>query len=41
MSKVVTFGKIMLRLAPNGYYRFFQYDQCQATFGDGSGRVQR
>ena len=23
MSKVVTFGEIMLRLAPNGYYRFF------------------
>lgn len=25
--KVVTFGEIMLRLAPNGYYRFFQDDQ--------------
>ena len=22
--KVVTFGELMLRLAPNGYYRFFQ-----------------
>ena len=22
--KVVTFGEIMLRLAPNGYYRFFR-----------------
>ena len=25
----------MLRLAPNGYYRFFQDDQPQATFGGG------
>ena len=30
--KVVTFGELMLRLAPNGYYRFFQDDQLQATF---------
>ena len=41
MAKVVTFGELMLRLAPNGYYRFFQNDQMQATFGGGSGRVQR
>ena len=33
--KVVTFGEIMLRLAPNHYYRFFQDDQLQATFGGG------
>ena len=33
MKKVVTFGEIMLRLAPNGYYRFFQDDQLQATLG--------
>ena len=32
-KRVVTFGEIMLRLAPNGYYRFFQNDQLQATFG--------
>ena len=30
-KRVVTFGEIMLRLAPNGYYRFFQNDQLQAT----------
>ena len=24
MSRIVTFGEIMLRLAPNGYLRFFQ-----------------
>lgn len=40
MSKrVVTFGEIMLRLAPNGYYRFFQDDQLQATFGGGEANV--
>lgn len=39
MKKVVTFGEIMLRLAPNGYYRFFQDDQMQATFGGGEANV--
>lgn len=39
MSKVVTFGEIMLRLAPNGFYRFFQNDQFQATFGGGEANV--
>ena len=39
MSKVVTFGELMLRLAPNGYYRFFQNDQMQATFGGGEANV--
>jgi len=39
MSKVITFGEIMLRLAPNGYYRFFQNDQMQATFGGGEANV--
>ncbi len=37
--KVVTFGELMLRLAPNGYYRFFQDDQLQATFGGGEANV--
>ena len=37
--KVVTFGEIMLRLAPNGHYRFFQDDQLQATFGGGEANV--
>ena len=37
--KVITFGEIMLRLAPNGYYRFFQNDQMQATFGGGEANV--
>lgn len=29
----------MLRLAPNGYYRFFQDDQFQATFGGAEANV--
>lgn len=39
MSKIVTFGEIMLRLSPNGYYRFCQNDQLQATFGGGEANV--
>ena len=39
MSRVVTFGEIMLRLAPNGYYRFFQEDQLQASFGGAEANV--
>ena len=29
----------MLRLAPNGYYRFFQDNQFQATFGGAEANV--
>ena len=39
MKRVITFGELMLRLAPNGYYRFFQNDQMQATFGGGEANV--
>lgn len=39
MSRVVTFGEIMLRLAPNGYLRFTQVDQFQATYGGGEANV--
>lgn len=39
MGRVVTFGEIMLRLAPNGYYRFFQNDTFQATFGGAEANV--
>ncbi len=39
MKKVVTFGEIMLRLTPNGYNRFFQNDQMNATFGGGEANV--
>ena len=39
MSKVVTFGEIMLRLAPEGYLRFTQADKLGATFGGGEANV--
>jgi 2-dehydro-3-deoxygluconokinase len=39
MARIITFGELMLRLAPNGYYRFFQNDQMQATFGGGEANV--
>ena len=39
MNKVVTFGEIMLRLAPEGYLRFLQADQFQATYGGGEANV--
>lgn len=38
-KKVVTFGEIMLRLAPEGYYRFVQVDKLGATFGGGEANV--
>lgn len=37
--KVVTFGEIMLRLAPDGYYRFLQAKSFGATFGGGEANV--
>ena len=39
MKRVVTFGEIMLRLAPEGYYRFLQADTYQATYGGGEANV--
>jgi len=39
MKKVVTFGELMLRLAPEGYYRFIQVDTLGATFGGGEANV--
>ncbi len=39
MSKVVTFGEIMLRLAPEGYYRFIQAQSFGATYGGGEANV--
>ena len=38
-KKVVTFGELMLRLAPEGYYRFVQADTLGATFGGGEANV--
>ncbi len=38
-KKVVTFGELMLRLAPEGYYRFVQADKLGATYGGGEANV--
>lgn len=38
-KKVITFGEIMLRLAPEGYYRFIQADSFGATYGGGEANV--
>jgi 2-dehydro-3-deoxygluconokinase len=39
MTKVVTFGEIMLRLSPPGMERFFQSPVLSATFGGGEANV--
>ncbi|MCL2410706.1 MAG: sugar kinase, partial [Treponema sp.] len=39
MMKVITFGEIMLRLAPEGYYRFVQANTYGATYGGGEANV--
>ena len=39
MGKVICFGEIMLRLAPEGYYRFVQAASFGATYGGGEANV--
>ena len=39
MKKVVTFGEIMLRLAPPGYLRFSQTNQFDVIYGGGESNV--
>lgn len=39
MARVVTFGEIMLRLAPEGYYRFIQADTFGVTYGGAEANV--
>ncbi len=39
MKKVITFGELMLRLAPAGYLRFIQADSFGATYGGGEANV--
>lgn len=39
MSKVVTFGEIMLRLAPEGYNRILQADKFNVTFAGAEANV--
>lgn len=38
-KRVITFGEIMLRLAPEGYLRFVQADSFGATYGGGEANV--
>ncbi len=38
-KKTITFGEIMLRLAPEGYYRFVQAERYGATYGGGEANV--
>jgi 2-dehydro-3-deoxygluconokinase len=39
MARVITFGEIMLRLAPPGFQRFFQSPVLEALFGGGEANV--
>ncbi len=39
MAKVVTFGELMLRLAPENYLRFVQSDKYEATYGGAEANV--
>ena len=39
MKKIITLGELMLRLAPEGYYRFVQATTLGATFGGGEANV--
>lgn len=39
MSKVVTFGELMLRIQPADYYRFVQVDSMTTTFGGAEANV--
>lgn len=39
MKKVVTFGELMLRLAPENYLRFVQSDKYEAAFGGAEANV--
>ena len=39
MKKVVTFGELMLRLAPENYLRFVQSSKYEATFGGAEANV--
>ena len=39
MNKVVTFGEIMLRLSPEGYYRFLQANKFDVNYGGSEANV--
>lgn len=39
MSRVITFGEIMMRLNPEGYYRLIQADKFEISFAGGEANV--
>ena len=39
MSRVITFGELMLRLAPENYLRFVQSEKYEATFGGAEANI--
>ena len=39
MSRVITFGEIMMRLNPPGYQRFVQADSFDVTYAGGEANV--
>lgn len=39
MSRIITFGEVMLRLAPENYLRFVQSEKYEATFGGAEANV--
>ncbi|MDR2091194.1 MAG: sugar kinase [Clostridiales bacterium] len=39
MSKIITFGEIMMRLQPEGFKRFFQAEKYEICFGGGEANV--
>ena len=39
MKKIVTFGEIMMRLNPEGYYRFIQADKFEVSYAGGEANV--
>ena len=39
MSRVITFGELMMRLNPKGYLRFLQADSFEATYAGGDANV--
>jgi 2-dehydro-3-deoxygluconokinase len=39
MSKIVTFGEIMMRLNPEGYLKFLQAERFEATYAGGEANV--
>ena len=39
MSRVITFGEIMMRLNPEGYLRFVQAEKFEVTYAGGEANV--